>query len=257
MSLADGLRVLITAGAQGIGLEMARAFVQAGARVHVCDSNKRAIEALATSMPMIGATQCDVTDRAGLDAMVALAVARLGGLDTLVNNAGISGPTGRVDEIAPEEWDRTIAVNITGQYNLTRLAVPHLVKSDCASILCISSAAGRVAFPNRAPYAASKWAVVGFMKTIAAELGEFGIRANAILPGMVDGPRLQAVMAAKAKAANLTPEEVVQRGLAGTAIKKLVDPEDVSALAVFLASRSGHSINGQAIGVDNGLRYMV
>jgi NAD(P)-dependent dehydrogenase (short-subunit alcohol dehydrogenase family) len=257
MSMAEGLRVLITAGAQGIGLEMAHSFVEAGASVHVCDSNRSAIDALATSMPSIGATQCDVTDRPGLDAMFAAAIARMGGLDTLVNNAGISGPTGRVDEIAPEEWDRTIAVNITGQYNLTRLAVPYLMKSDCPSIVCVSSAAGRLAFPNRSPYAASKWAVVGFMKTIAAELGEHGIRVNAVLPGMVDGQRLQAVLTAKAKAAGVTQAEIVERGLAGTAIKKLVGPEDIGSLAVFLASQSGRSISGQAIGVDNGLQYMV
>lgn len=257
MSLAKGLRVLISAGAQGIGLEMARAFVEAGARVHVCDSNAAAIEAVVASPLPISATHCDVTDRAGVEAMFATAMNVLGGLDTLVNNAGISGPTGRVDEIAPEDWDRTLAVNITGQYNLTRHAVPELIKSDCGSILCISSAAGRVAYPNRSPYAASKWAVVGFMKTIAAELGEYGIRVNAILPGMVDGPRLRAVVEAKATAAGLSSAEVVEQGLAGTAIKKLVSADDVASLAVFLTSASGRAISGQAIGVDSGLQYMV
>ncbi len=257
MGRDDNLRVLITAGAQGIGLEIAKAFVAAGAKVFVCDSNKAAIEALALTLPTIGAAQCDVTDRGAVDAMFATAIAYLGGLDTLVNNAGVAGPTGRVDQIDPDDWDRTLAVNVTGQFNLTRLAVSHLMASDRASILCMSSAAARVAFPNRSPYAASKWAVVGLMTTLAAELGEHGIRVNAILPGMVDGPRLDAVMEAKAKAAGVTVDEIRSRGLAGTAIKQLVTAADVADLTVFLASSHARAISGQAIGLDNGLRYMV
>ncbi len=251
------LRVLITAGAQGIGLTIARAFAAGGARVHICDSNTAALRALADGPDPIGSTQCDVSDRAAVAAMFARAMADLGGLDTLVNNAGIAGPTGRVDEIAPEEWDRTLAVNLTGQFNLTRLAVAPLRESATPSVLCVSSAAGRLAYPDRSPYAASKWAIVGFMKTIAAELGAFDIRVNAILPGMVDGPRLRAVVAAKAAAADVPPEEIVRRGLAGTAIKKLVSPDEVAALAVFLASPGGAAISGQAIGIDNALDYMV
>lgn len=257
MTTCQGLRVLVTAGAQGIGREMARAFVAAGARVFICDTNQEAIDVLATGPSPIPGARCDVSDRAGVDAMFAAAIRELGGLDTLVNNAGISGPTGRVDQIAPDDWDRTLSVNITGQFNLTRLAVPELMKSDCASILCMSSAAGRLAYPNRSAYAASKWAVVGFMKTIASELGGHGIRVNALLPGMVDGPRLQAVISAKAAAAALDPEEVTRLGLAGCSIKRLVKPEEIAATAVFLASHAGSAISGQAIGVDNDLQYMV
>jgi len=253
----DGYRVLVTAGAKGIGLEIARAFVSSGAKVHVCDVNRPALAALASEPVQISSTLCDVADRNQVGAMMDAAVATLGGLDVLINNAGIAGPTGRVDRIPPEEWDRTLAVNTTGQFNVTRLAIPELAKSPRSSIICISSAAGRLAFPNRSAYAASKWAVVGFMKTIAAELGDLGIRANAILPGMVDGPRLQAVLAAKAIEAGLTKEEMERRATAGVSLKSLVPPEKVAATALFLASELGGAINGQAIAVDNDTHYMV
>src|SRR5262249_57867060 len=128
------------------------------------------------------------------------ALKALGGLDVLVNNAGIAGPTGKVDEIKPEDWDRTLAVDITGQFNCARLAVPHLRKSKNASIVNLSSAAGKLGFPLRTPYSASKWAVVGFTKSLAMELGEAGIRVHAIMPGIVQGERIRRVFPAQAQA---------------------------------------------------------
>jgi NAD(P)-dependent dehydrogenase (short-subunit alcohol dehydrogenase family) len=253
----DKYRVLVTAGANGIGLQIARAFASSGAKVHVCDVNRSALTALASEATQISSTFCDVADRNQVAAMMNAAVGALGGLDVLITNAGIAGPTGRVDRIPPEEWDRTLAVNITGQFNVTRLAVPELAKGRRSSIVCISSAAGRLAFPNRSAYAASKWAVVGFMKTIAAELGDLGIRANAVLPGMVDGPRLQSVLAAKAVEAGLTREEVLKRATAGLSTKSLIAPEKIAATVLFLASELASAINGQGIAVDNDVHYMV
>lgn len=253
----EGYRVLVTAGANGIGLAIARAFVASGAKVHVCDINRAALAALASGSVSISSTFCDVANRDQVAAMMEAAIGALGGLDVLINNAGIAGPTGRVDRVPPEEWDRTLAVNITGQFNVARLAVPELAKGRRSSILCMSSAAGRLAFPGRSAYAASKWAVVGFMKTIAAELGDLGIRVNAVLPGMVDGPRLQSVLAAKALEAGLTREEVVRRATAALSTKALVAPEKIAATALFLASELASSINGQGIAVDNDTRYMI
>src|SRR6185503_16851485 len=132
------------------------------------------------------------------------ALAALKGLDVLVNNAGIAGPTGKVDEIAPEDWDRCLGVDITGQFNCTRLAVPHLRRSQNASIVNLSSAAGRLGFPMRTAYSSSKWAVVGFTKSLAIELGAEGIRVNAILPGIVERDRIRRVFEAKAKARGIT-----------------------------------------------------
>src|ERR1700704_3722861 len=182
-----GLRVLVTAGAGGIGLEIARAFLAEGAQVHVCDVDAKALRTLGLSDPKITRSKADVSDRKQVAKLFKEALATLKGLDVLVNNAGIAGPTGKGDEIAPEDWDRTLAIDITGQFNCARLAVPHLRKSKNASIVNLSSAAGRLGFPLRSPYAASKWAVVGFSKSLAIELGPSGIRVNAIQPGIVAG----------------------------------------------------------------------
>src|SRR6059058_207406 len=156
-----GLRVVVTAGAAGIGREVARAFLREGALVHVCDVDRDALAALATSDPKLKASLCDVADRDAASRFIDAAADALGGLDCLINNAGIAGPTGRVDEIPPEEWDHTLAVNITGQFNCVRAALRHLAKSANPSIINLSSVAGRLGFPLRTPYAASKWAVVG------------------------------------------------------------------------------------------------
>src|SRR5215216_5315687 len=126
---AAGLRVLVTAGAGGIGLEVVRAFLREGARVHVCDVDEGALAALAADHPEVTRSVTDVSDRTQVSKLFDEALRALGGLDCLVNNAGIAGPTGRVDEIAPEDWDQTLAINITGQFNCARLAVPHLQSS--------------------------------------------------------------------------------------------------------------------------------
>src|SRR5215208_4262966 len=192
----DGLRVLVTAGAGGIGLEIVRAFRREGAKVHVCDVDEAALKALAKTHPEVTRSATDVSDRAEVARLFDDALAALGGLDCLVNNAGIAGPTGRVEEIDPAEWDRCLAVDITGHFNCTRLAVPHLKKSRNGSIANLSSAAGKFGFPLRSPYSAAKWGVVGVTKTWAMELGEFGSAST---------PSCPASSRATASAASSTP----------------------------------------------------
>ena len=252
-----GIRVIVTAGAGGIGLEIARAFLKEGAKVEVCDVDAAALEALGETAPGAVGTWCDVSDRTSVGAFMEGALGRLGGLDVLVNNAGIAGPTGRVDQISPEDWDRTLAVDITGHFNVTRLAVPALKESDNASIIGLSSAAGRFGFPLRSPYAAAKWGVVGFIKSLAMELGEFGIRANAILPGSVDGPRIRSVFENKARERNMSMEEVQALALSATSLKRLIPPQHLANVAVFLSSPMGSTISGQAIAVDGDMQMLV
>lgn len=253
----EGLRVIVTAGANGIGLEIARAFAKEGARVEVSDVDAAALERLGETLPGAVGARCDVSDREQVARYMDGALSRLGGLDVLVNNAGIAGPTGRVDQIDPEDWDRTLAVDITGHFNVTRLAVPALKSSRNASIIGLSSAAGRFGFPLRSPYAAAKWGVVGFIKSLAMELGEFGVRANAILPGCVDGDRIQSVFSNKARELNLSVEEVQARALSATSLKTLIPPQHLANVAVFLASPMGATISGQAIAVDGDMQMMV
>ncbi len=252
-----GLRTIVTAGAGGIGLEIARAFAREGALVDVCDVGEAALALLPQNDSTLSGTLCDVSDRAAVQRFMDGALSRLGGLDVLVNNAGIAGPTGRVDQIDPEDWDRTLAVDITGHFNVTRLAVPALKASTNPSIIGISSAAGRFGFPLRTPYAAAKWGVVGFIKSLAMELGEFGIRANAILPGSVDGPRIRAVFENKARERNVSMAEVQALALSATSLKCLIPPQHLANMAVFLSSPLAATVSGQAIAVDGDMQMLV
>ncbi|RAI04180.1 3-oxoacyl-[acyl-carrier-protein] reductase [Acuticoccus sediminis] len=244
------LRVLVTAGAAGIGRETARAFAEEGARVHVCDVDEDALEELAESDPGLTRSICDVADRGAVDRLFADALGALGGLDVLINNAGIAGPTAYVDEIDPLDWDRTVQVCLTGQFNCARLAVPHLKQSANPSIVNLSSAAGKFGFGLRSPYAAAKWGVVGFTKSLAIELGPFGIRCNAILPGLVAGDRIQRVFEGKARARNVTAKEIEAHALAMNSMRTFVTARQMADQMLFLASERGRTISGQAISID-------
>jgi NAD(P)-dependent dehydrogenase (short-subunit alcohol dehydrogenase family) len=245
----NGLRVLVTAGAGGIGLAIARRFAAEGARVHTCDVDEMALSALAASDPGITATPCDVSDRASVQRMFAEALAKLGGLDVLVNNAGIAGPTAKIDEMNPEDWDRCLEICLTGQFNCTRLAVPHLRKSRNASIVNISSAAGRLGFAMRTPYAAAKWGVIGLTKSLSIELGPDNIRVNAILPGLVAGDRQRRVLEAKAQQRGISYAEMERTAFSYTSIKDYVMPEQIADQILFMCSSRGKTISGQAISI--------
>lgn len=252
-----GLRVLITAGASGIGLHAARAFAAEGANVHVCDIDENALAVLRYDMPQVGTSVCDVSDRIAVETLFDTALSNLGGLDCLVNNAGIAGPTGPVERIDPEDWDKCIAVTLTGQFNCTRLAVEHLKKSSNASIINLSSAAGKFAFRHRSPYSAAKWGVVGFTKTIASELGSSGIRCNAILPGVVEGDRIRRVISAKAESLGRSYEDIEGKMLAMSSIKEMINPDQLADMMLFLASTKARTISGQAISIDGDMQAMV
>ncbi|WP_027801697.1 SDR family oxidoreductase [Paraburkholderia dilworthii] len=250
-----GLRVLITGGASGIGLVIARAFIEAGARVHVCDVSQEAIDALvnatgSTELNRITATLADVADREAVERVFADVHTELGGLDVLVNNAGIAGPTGGVEELDEQEWKNTVDVNLNAQFYFARRAVPLLRQAtDGGTIIALSSVAGRLGYAFRTPYAATKWAVVGMTKSLAIELGPSNIRVNAIQPGIVKGPRIERVIAARAKQMNVSYEDMEKQYLAKISLRRMTTPEEVAATALFLCSPAGSGISGQAISV--------
>jgi NAD(P)-dependent dehydrogenase (short-subunit alcohol dehydrogenase family) len=246
----NGMRVMITAGASGIGRKVAEMFLENGARVFVCDIAQELLDRCAADLPGIGVRLCDVSDPAQVDDWFDAAAEFLGGLDVLVNNAGIAGPTALVEDVTPQEWDRSMAININGQFYCSRRAIPLLKAAGGGAIVNMSSSAGIMGYPLRSPYAASKWAVIGFTKTLAMELGEFGIRVNAICPNAVEGPRMDAVIAKEAAAKGISEQEVHARLVQGVSMRTFVTADDVANLILFLCSGAGRKISGQALSVD-------
>ena len=242
---AKGMRVLVTAGGAGIGRVIAQTFLDHGAKVHTCDID-------AATKPD---TLCDVSKLDEVERLFDDVTKRLGGLDVLVNNAGIAGPTARVEDIKPEDWDRTIAIDLSGMFYCTRKAMPMIKHSGGGSIVNLSLTAGRLGFPLRSPYAAAKWGVVGFTKSLAVEAGPDKVRVNCIQPGIVEGERVERVIAAKAKAIGAEHEKVRAMMLETTSLRSTVTAQDVADTALFLATAPGRHITGQAISVCGDLRY--
>jgi len=252
-----GQRALITAGASGIGLAIASAFQAAGARIVVCDVEAAALERTRQAHPDWGVLSCDVSRRDQVDAMFATTAERYGGaLDILVNNAGIAGPTGGIETLDPDEWERTIAVNLTGVFLVTRRAVPLLRAAGGGAIINLSSAAGKLGFPLRTPYSASKFGIIGLTETLAMELGPDQIRVNAILPGVVAGERQDRVLAAKAVAIGISLDEQRQRAVARVSMRTMVQADDIAQAALYLAGPTGRYVSGERLSVGGNLESL-
>lgn len=247
-NIKPGTKVLVTAGASGIGRSIVNAFVEDGATVHVCDVNAEALAACRETLK-VTTSVTDVSSESDIRAMFSDVETALGGLDILVNNAGIAGPTGAVDEITTDDWRQTIDINLNGQFLCAHYAVPLLRRAGEAAIINMSSAAGRFGYAYRTPYAASKWAIIGFTQSLAKELGPAGIRVNAILPGIVEGPRMAGVISARAKQVGVSFEEMEAQYLEKISLRHMVSPDDVASAVVFLCSRAGWNISGQSISV--------
>jgi len=242
--------VLISAGASGIGRSIAEAFLARGASVHVCDASAENIEEFLTANAAASATLADVADAAQVDRVFEDLDEHYDGLRVLVNNAGIAGPTAVVENIEVDDWDRCIAVDLSGVFYMTRRAVPLLKQAEGASIVNIASTAGLFGFPMRSPYAASKWAQIGLTKTWAMELGVDGVRVNAICPGSVAGSRIDTVIERDASERGLTPDEVRDVYLRHSSMRTFVTADEVASMVLFLCSDQAASISGQSIAVD-------
>ena len=246
-------RVLITAGANGIGLVMAQAFASAGYRVWVTDVDVAMIAALP---PGIRGSLVDAAQEPGMEVLFAEIAKEWGGLDVLCANAGIKGPTAAIEDMDMAAWHQCLAVNLDGAMLAAKFGARLMKPAGKGVMIFTSSTSGLYGTPYRAPYVAAKWGVIGLMKTVAMELGPHGIRANAICPGSVNGPRIDRVIDAEAEAKGMTADAVRQGYASGTALKRLSDPEDVANLALYLASDGARMISGQALAVD-GMTYNV
>ena len=236
-------RVLITAGASGIGRAMAHAFDRSGYEVWVSDVDAAAVAALPSHWH---AHMCDAVDEAG----VAELIPRAGPLDVLCANAGIAGPTAQVEDVDLAAWRACVSVNLEGAFLAAKHALPAMKAAGQGTVIFTSSTAGIYGYPNRAPYAAAKWAIIGLMKTVAMEAGPFGVRANAICPGAVEGPRMEGVLAREAAAKGMSRDQVYAGYAAGTSMRSFVEAEDIADMALFLASDAARRVSGQVIAVD-------
>lgn len=249
----EGARVLVTAGASGIGRAIVDAFLAEGAQVATCDIDGAALASLPEA---VYARQVDVADAGRLGSFVDDAIARLGGLDCLVNNAGIAGPTAPIEDIALADWGRTLDVVLTSQFITLGRSVAALRQSGNPSIANLSSIAGRVGFAMRTPYAAAKWGVIGLTKSLSIELGPDNIRVNAILPGLIAGERQRRVLEARAERQGISFAEAETAAFRYTSLQEYVPPEAIAAQILFLASAQGRHISGQSLSVCGDTRML-
>lgn len=251
ITLDDNFVALISAGASGIGKVVAQYLLSLGAKVHICDISESAIKSFLQENPQASATLCDVANYQQVQQVFNELQTNYGKLDLLINNAGIAGPTAKLEDIDVEEWRETINIDLNAQFYFSKLAVPLLKENNKGgSIINISSNAAFFGFPMRSPYTASKWALIGLTKTWAMELGPDNIRVNAICPGSVKGPRIDGVIARDANERGVSEEQIKEIYQQQSSMRLFVGPEDIANTVAFLASPLGACISGQAIGLD-------
>ncbi len=251
-----GQRALVTGGGSGIGRVIAEALLDAQARVYVCDTSKQQLEDCKRVLPGVRTVHADVANIEQVDRMFEEIAGEFGGLDILVNNAGVPGPVGLIEDTDPAAWVRNMDVNVNGMFYCARRAVPMLKAAGGGSIVNTSSVAGRMGYPKRSGYSASKWAVVGLTKSLSIELGPHNIRVNSILPGTVEGERHVRLYTERAKVQGMTFEEAENLYTSQVALRRFVTPRDIAATVVFLCAPVSCNISGQAIGVCGDVQYM-
>jgi NAD(P)-dependent dehydrogenase (short-subunit alcohol dehydrogenase family) len=242
--------ILISGGASGIGRKIAETFLADGAKVHVCDSSPAMVTEFTDQNPTATVTLADITQPAEVNQVFDDFLSHHPELNVLVNNAGVSGPIAHVEDIDPDDWDHCIAVDLNGTFYMTRRAVPLLRSAGGGSIVNVASTAGLFGVPLRSPYAASKWGKIGLTKTWAMELGPDNIRVNAVCPGCVSGPRIEAIIEKDAKMRNLPAQEVRDVYLRQSSMRTFVSAEEIAEAVLFLTSDAAARISGQALAID-------
>jgi len=252
-------KIIISAAAEGIGWSIARECLLNGALVYVSDKNKEALDNISKHdlyEKQLFLDRVNTNDVQEVKNYFNKIKDKVDNIDALVNNVGIAGPTGKLEDLNINDWKETIDININSHFYYTKCAIPLLIKNNGGSIINLSSTAGLFGFPLRIPYAASKWAVIGMTKSLAMELGEFNVRVNAICPGSVYGDRMKRVIEAKAKSLRVTEDSLQKDYESMISLKTFVNKEDIANMAVFLLSQEAHKISGQVMTVDGNTERM-
>jgi NAD(P)-dependent dehydrogenase (short-subunit alcohol dehydrogenase family) len=255
LSAAKPLRVLVTAAGGGAGKVIATRFARAGARVVACDVDAAGLKSLEAEVPGTRGIAADIGDEKAVAAIFDHIGSALGGLDVLVNNVGIAGPTAAAEDVSLVDWNESLRVNLTSHFLCARAAISAMKAQGSGLIVNISSGSAKVGLPMRLPYVVTKGAVLSMTTNLARELGPFGIRVNAILPGAIRGPRIERVIKAKAEALGVDPKEHEKSMLRYISMRTMVEPDDIAAMIEFLASSAGGRISGQLIGVDGNIEW--
>jgi len=246
-------KIVISAGASGIGWAITKICILRGAKVFLCDVNEKLINKINKNNKYknkLFAYECDASNEIDVINFFSKVLKKTKKIDALVNNVGVAGPTGTLDKLDSEEWERTIQVNVMSHFYFTKQAIPMIKKNKSGSIINLSSGAGIMGFPLRSPYAASKWAVVGLTKTLAMELGKFKIRVNAICPGTIKGERMKRVVRDKAKFLKISQSMIEKEFVSMASMNSWIYEDDIGKMCAFLISSDAERISGQIIGVD-------
>ena len=251
--------IIISASADGLGWCMATFLIDQGHTVYLSDINQQKIDEI-QKHPLINKKifieNVNASDSDSVKKYFESLAEKISSIDALINNVGIAGPTGLMEDLSIVDWRQTIDINLNSHFYFTKYAIPLLKKNKEGSIINISSTAGLFGFPLRTPYVASKWAVIGMTKSLAMELGEFNIRVNAICPGSVSGDRMKRVIKAKAKSLGISEKELQEDYESMVSLKTFVDKEDIANMALFLLSNEAHKISGQIMTVDGNTERM-
>lgn len=252
---------IVTGGGAGIGRAISLAFAAEGAAVVVAARTLPRLEAVADEIRSGGgratAIQTDLSDQNQVKKMVAQTLEEYNQIDILVNNSGIAGPVADVVDIKLDDWNKVLAVNLTGAMLCAREVLKSMIARRSGNIINISSMAGRGGFAMRSPYCVSKWGIIGLTQTLAVETGEYNIRVNGIAPGAVEGERIENVLKADAKAMGLTYEEVRSKSIARAVLRRMVTATEIADTALFLVSEESSGITGQILDVNAGSRIRV
>ena len=252
-------KIIISAGASGIGWATAKVCLSKGAYVYLCDIDNKSLNKI-QKHPLANKKlfyyECDASDEDDVSNFFSQVNKKTKKIDALINNVGVAGPTGTIEKLSSEDWEKTLKINVISHFYFTKLAIPMLKKNKGGSIINISSGAGIMGFPLRSPYAASKWAVIGLTKTLAMELGKFKIRVNAICPGTIKGDRMIRVIRDKAKFLKVSKKKIEKDFISMASMNCWINEEDIGKMCSYLISTDGEKISGQAIPIDGNATRM-